>query len=852
MLGGLFMVQYGIENGLLSPKLRVLATLALGAALVAGGEALRRRHGDEGGDDARDEGASEGRDARDTKRVPQATTAGLPSTLSGAGLVIAFIGILSAHALYGLIGPMTALAGLALISCAGLVMGLLYGAALSGIGIIGASIAPFLLGGDSTRVGPLYPYFALIALSALSVDSFKRRAWISALGIGAPSLAIAIIWYAAPHPQGLAFAALAVAIGAATIPMRSLRPAPHGVSLCEQALRHGTAYFPTRIAGAGMALASLAGAVLAVQAPTTAQMWLGLGMLVVLAAFAGLWLATARALMDLAVPPVVGFLSALALIPLQGHLDLGAATGVAIGEMVVALSVLGALLSAIAFWRMRRAEGRVASHVANHVESQVGAEARSGGVMHVRLFAFEAALVLPAALLVLAFLWSDRFIPIYAGAETPPPTAFWGFPWAVIVLLGAGMMVAMCERSLRAHPRDAGALAARPDAMGAGYFAASAATLITLALFTLLTQAALTLAICVLVVAAVVLYARLPMAPVAWVFQLGAALIGYRLLIDPGVIWAIAEASALDAALTYIAPVLAFGAIVVMVQSPDRQGRDRQGRDTLGAKWPLMRATAESALITTAAVGVMIGLARLLSDELASHWGFGLIAAIWALSTASHLYRARQTTGKTRVLRLIFAGVSGLTAAVSALFMVAMVVFLLEPSGFFGGDWVLGPPLFDSLALALLPLALVLGATSRVLYAGRDGRLARGIERGLMGACVALVMLWGWLEIRRLWRGPALHVAPVGDGELYTYTVALFAASLGVLGVAVWRRSILLRKLAMLGVALTIAKVFLLDMSGLSGLTRVVSFVGLGLALTALAWGNRKITAIWDREAPSS
>ena len=68
-----------------------------------------------------------------------------------------------------------------------------------------------------------------------------------------------------------------------------------------------------------------------------------------------------------------------------------------------------------------------------------------------------------------------------------------------------------------------------------------------------------------------------------------------------------------------------------------------------------------------------------------------------------------------------------------------------------------------------------------------------------------------------------------------------------ITGWAVLRRSGGLRKLAMAGVALTIAKVFLIDMSGLSGLTRVVSFIGLGLALTALAWLNRKISQIWDR-----
>lgn len=40
-------------------------------------------------------------------------------------------------------------------------------------------------------------------------------------------------------------------------------------------------------------------------------------------------------------------------------------------------------------------------------------------------------------------------------------------------------------------------------------------------------------------------------------------------------------------------------------------------------------------------------------------------------------------------------------------------------------------------------------------------------------------------------------------------------------------------------IAVTVAKVFLIDASGLTGLTRVFSFLGLGLSLAGLAWLNR-------------
>jgi uncharacterized membrane protein len=88
----------------------------------------------------------------------------------------------------------------------------------------------------------------------------------------------------------------------------------------------------------------------------------------------------------------------------------------------------------------------------------------------------------------------------------------------------------------------------------------------------------------------------------------------------------------------------------------------------------------------------------------------------------------------------------------------------------------------------------------------------------------------------------------VSDGELYSYTVALILISVVLLGLALVRRSETLRRVAMAGVALTVAKVFLVDMSGLSGLVRVASFLGLGLSLAGLAWLNRRIAEHMGRD----
>ena len=157
---------------------------------------------------------------------------------------------------------------------------------------------------------------------------------------------------------------------------------------------------------------------------------------------------------------------------------------------------------------------------------------------------------------------------------------------------------------------------------------------------------------------------------------------------------------------------------------------------------------------------------------------------------------------------------------------------------------VYGPPVADTLAVAYLPVALVFAAAAWKLS------LPRWIRLACMGLSALYAATYTGLEIRRLWRGRDLAVPGVTDPELYSYTVALLLTSVLILMLAFSRRSVALRKLAMAGVALTIAKVFLIDMSGLSGLTRVFSFMGLGLALIGLAWLNRKMTAQWQKGAP--
>ena len=76
----------------------------------------------------------------------------------------------------------------------------------------------------------------------------------------------------------------------------------------------------------------------------------------------------------------------------------------------------------------------------------------------------------------------------------------------------------------------------------------------------------------------------------------------------------------------------------------------------------------------------------------------------------------------------------------------------------------------------------------------------------------------------------------MSDAELYGYSVAWLIYGGLILALAIWRRLQALRHAAAGIVLLVVLKVFLVDASGLTGLYRFASFLGLGLTLIALGY----------------
>lgn len=761
-LAGIFFVQYGMEKGLLPPGLRVLAAMAFGAGLIAAGEWLRRKHGDEG----------------------TTPTVNLPSVFSGAGIVTIFAATLAARQLYGLIGPQLAFAGHLATAALAVALGWFSGPLLVAVGLVGATAAPFIVSGGSEAGDWLYAYMALIAAVGLAVDAVRRWRWVSGLAVGLGYLGAVLIQLGGASDAGLVAHLAAMVLLAVILPELRLIPTHKGPALLPS-LAMGKAAprpgFTVHQAMAAMLASSLGLFFLSSDLGDTAM--LGFAALTALGLAALLWADRAEGLADLALPPVIAFLAALAMQAVDhgGLLRDFAAQALALRAPESAppltasiMMIMATLLTLAAAYRALRP-----------------------GPLAVP-FGLAAVLIAPLAAATLELLWQ-------------PALVLGPYPWALHIIGLAALITALALRFAKA---DA------PDLRRAAYATLSALSLIALALFLLITKTALTLALAVLVAVSAALDRRFRLPEMSLFLQAGAAVLGYRLLADPGLDWA------LSAPLAQV--LLAFGGAIAAM---------------LAALWllaplprPTAKAVAESAAAGLAAILANVLITRWLNTangtHLETHWGLTLNAMPWLILMLMQLYRAR-IGGPLTKLRWALAALGGLIAGagVGLAATAGNPLFTYSPDQ--TGALVQGPLIVDSLFLAYAIPGLILGLAAWKLP------LMRHLRLGFAALGAALLALYAGLEIRRFWQGDWLGLPGVTQPELYTYTLALMLLGAGLLYQAIARRSAPLRRIAMAVIALVVAKVFLLDAAGLTGLTRVISFAGLGLSLAGLAWLNR-------------
>jgi uncharacterized membrane protein len=142
----------------------------------------------------------------------------------------------------------------------------------------------------------------------------------------------------------------------------------------------------------------------------------------------------------------------------------------------------------------------------------------------------------------------------------------------------------------------------------------------------------------------------------------------------------------------------------------------------------------------------------------------------------------------------------------------------------------------DVFANTLL-LAYLLPALLIAIIVPWLGRIGWGATQPLFGI-FALVLALAYLtfQTKRFFQGPVLTLDAISDAENYAYSAVWLAFALALLIAGIWRGRKYLRYAGLIVTALVVIKVFLLDMSGLSGLYRIASFIGLGLCLVGIGY----------------
>jgi uncharacterized membrane protein len=218
-----------------------------------------------------------------------------------------------------------------------------------------------------------------------------------------------------------------------------------------------------------------------------------------------------------------------------------------------------------------------------------------------------------------------------------------------------------------------------------------------------------------------------------------------------------------------------------------------------------------------------------------------------ALAIAIGLERLRLRTqsivhNAAAILLTAFAGLAG---------VFGLLILELPMITFISIDGVFINQILLAYALPAI-LALVL---SYAVAGHRPPAYANTIAAGAL----LLALAYLTLEIRRIYHGPDLILGPTTGAEQYTYSIAWLAFGVVLLGAGIVFNSQRARLASAVVIALTIAKVFVIDISTLTDVYRALSFICLGLVLLPIGWLYQRILfrrspalPLQQREATSS
>jgi uncharacterized membrane protein len=766
-LGGIFLVRYSIEQGLLGPGVRIALGLLLAAALVAGGEWARRQENLSG--------------------VAGLPSAHIPGILTAAGTTVAYATAYAAYALYDFLAPGVAFVLLGIIALATLAAALLHGPALAGLGLIGAYVSPALAATDEPNFLALYLYLAVVTAAAFALARMRMWRWLAITAVVA-SLVWLFIGIDASWNQSIAphafFAAAGFVLAAVLIVSGFLfgpEPVPGNVE---------------RVSSVSIAAYVMGAAALVVARDQE---------LVALFTFAALVLGTVyvawRAEAASGAVLIVASLSALVM-----------------GDWAVNAD----------FGNLVAPPGPVAGAVPGPASAEFGLQMIYGfgfaALFGVAGFFAQGRSIKPAA----PIIWAASAVLAPLAILIALYYRISGFdrsvPFAALALLLAALYGVATELMTKREVRPGSASAAAIFAVGA---IASLALALTMAL----EKGWLTIALALMVPGIAYVAEKRPLPALRWLAALLCMAVAARVAWEPRVVGADVGTTPIFNWLLwgYGVPALAFwtGGYLLRRRADDA---------------PAHIADSLAILFTVLLLGLQIRHYVTGGNIYAQSTTLGEIAlqVCAGLATAIGLERLRVRTGSVvhDIGALVVAG-GTLALIFGGLLLAHNPMFTREPvGGAFFNLILLG---YGIPAVLAIVLALTAQTTRPMSY--------RAIATV---TAVILALAYLTLQVRTLFRGPVLSAGSGSDAEQYAYSAVWLAFGVVLLLAGILLGSKPARLASAAVVALTIAKVFLVDMSDLQGVYRALSFIGLGLVLVGIGWLYQRLLFPAGRTPPGA
>ncbi len=706
----------------------------------------------------------------------------IPAAVSGAGIFTMFVTGYLAFQLYGMIPPALTFVLLAGIAALAVLLSLLQGPFLAVLGLLGGYVTPALIQGDAPSAA-FFAYIFILSAGGLAVVRYRTWWWLAGLVlIGAA--AWPLVWMA-----DLRFAdevAVATYLNATLLLFVLVRPALFDVreAVLPRIDQVGRLPTPELVAVvAGTTLAVLTFVLIRVGSYDPAS-------LTALMVFCAISLALARR---------------------EALLDILAIAAASLAVMAYATWHLPKVLSDQQASVFRRGHGEVILPI---LPPQIESFALVGALLAL-LFGVGG---------FVAF-WGARRPQLWAGLSTTVPVvllviAFWrvigfavDFAWSAVAVALAALYLVACERLVRYRGRLA------VDA-ALGVYASGVTAALSWGLAMSLEQAWLSTALAIQLPAIALIERRLRTGTLRKAALVLATIVLVRLIGNPNILdYGFGDPLGSHWILYgYGLPALSFFAAARLLGDTDRPD--------------LVTGVLQAGALAFATLLMTFELRVLMAGSIQSA-GFSFaematLPLVWGVIGLA-LYRLPQFATNP-----IVRGGTVVLASLSAISVILGLVTNRNP--IWSGEPVGDIPIFNLTLLAYGGAAIL-----SFLYARQAER--HGHQPVLRGAAtfgLALVFVLVSFQVRQLFHGGDLWVGPTTSGEWYAYS----AAWLGYAGILLWigirRQAEALRHASLAIVMLTVAKVFLFDMSELTGIWRPLSFLGLGLTLIAVAYAYRR------------